>query len=96
MSDSSAESARVVSVAAGIEKTDRAAPVRDGRHQALAVLIGNWINEGATIATPDVPSVPIRTSDVYEWVPGGFFVVHTAFGLNLALEPMTQELGQNP
>ena len=48
--------------------------------QALAVLIGNWINEGATIATADVPSVPIRTSDVYEWVPGGFFVVHTAFG----------------
>src|ERR1700685_2513708 len=80
MSDSSAESARVVTVAAGMEKTDRATPVRDGRHQALAVLIGNWINEGATVATADIPSVPIRTSDVYEWVPGGFFVVHTAFG----------------
>ena len=80
MSDSSAESARVVTVAAGMEKTDRATPVRDGRHQALAVLIGNWINEGATVATADIPSVSIRTSDVYEWVPGGFFVVHTAFG----------------
>ena len=80
MSDSSAESPRVVTVAAGMEKTDRATPVRDGRHQALAVLIGNWINEGATVATADIPSVPIRTSDVYEWVPGGFFVVHTAFG----------------
>jgi hypothetical protein len=80
MSDSSAESARVVNVAAGIEKTERATPVRDGRHQALAVLIGNWINEGATVATAGIPSVPIRTSDVYEWVPGGFFVVHTAFG----------------
>ena len=80
MSHSSPESARVVAVAAGMEKTDRAAPVRGGRHQALAVLIGNWINEGATVASADVPSVPIRTSDVYEWVPGGFFVVHTAFG----------------
>ena len=80
MSDSSAESARVVTVAAGMEKTDRATPVRDGRHQALAVLIGNWINEGATVATADIPSAAIRTSDVYEWVPGGFFVVHTAFG----------------
>ena len=80
MSHSSAESARVVSVAAGIEKTDRATPVRDGRHQALAVLIGNWINEGATVATEDIPTAAIRTSDVYEWVPGGFFVVHTAFG----------------
>jgi hypothetical protein len=34
------ESARVVNVAAGVETTDRAAPVRDGRHEALAVLIG--------------------------------------------------------
>jgi hypothetical protein len=80
MSDSSATSARVVTVAAGLEQTDRPAPVRDSRHQALEVLIGNWINEGATVATADVPSVPIRTSDVYEWVAGGFFVVHTAFG----------------
>src|ERR1700721_3627943 len=80
MSHSSTESARVVSVAAGMERTDRATPARDGRHQALAVLIGNWINEGATVAAGDIPSVPIRTSDVYEWVPGGFFVVHTASG----------------
>lgn len=80
MSDRSAQSARVVNVAAGMQPTDQAVPVRDHRHQALEVLIGNWINEGATIATGDVPSAPIRTSDVYEWVPGGFFVVHTAFG----------------
>ena len=80
MSHSSTESARVVSVAAGMQKTDRATPVRDSRHQALAVLIGNWINEGATVATADIASTAIRTSDVYEWVPGGFFVVHTAFG----------------
>jgi hypothetical protein len=58
----------------------RATPVRDGRHQALSVLIGNWINEGATIAAGDIPSVPILTSDVYEWAPGGFFIVHSAFG----------------
>jgi hypothetical protein len=63
-----------------MQKTDRAAPVRDGRHQALSVLIGNWINEGATVAAGEVPSVPILTSDVYEWAPGGFFVVHSAFG----------------
>ena len=80
MSDSSSTTARVVSVASGMQETDRPTPVRDGRHEALAVLIGNWINEGATVATADTPSVPILTSDVYEWVPGGFFVVHTAFG----------------
>jgi hypothetical protein len=80
MSDSSAKSARVVNVATGVQTTDRATPVRDGRHQALAVLIGTWINEGAPNAAADVPTAAIRTSDVYEWAPGGFFVVHTAFG----------------
>jgi hypothetical protein len=54
MSRPAAGSARVVSVAAGVENTERAAPVRDGRHQALAVLIGNWINEGHTIATGEM------------------------------------------
>jgi Protein of unknown function (DUF1579) len=73
-------SAGVVTVAAGVEHTDQAAPVRDHRHQALAVLIGKWINEGHTIASGDIPSVPILTSDVYEWAPGGFFVVHSAYG----------------
>jgi len=75
-----ARSARVVSVAAGVQATDRPAPVRDRRHQALEVLIGNWINTGHTTGTGEVPPVAILTSDVYEWAPGGFFVVHTAFG----------------
>ncbi|WP_433288232.1 hypothetical protein ACQPZQ_35485 [Pseudonocardia sp. CA-142604] len=80
MSRPATESARVVQVAAGVEYTDRTAPVRDGRHQALEVLIGKWINEGRTIGTAQTPSVPILTSDVYEWAPGGFVVVHSAFG----------------
>ncbi len=75
-----AKSARVVKVAAGVEDTDQAAPVRDDRHQALAVLVGKWINEGRTIGAGEIPSVPILTSDVYEWAPGGFFILHSAFG----------------
>jgi hypothetical protein len=74
------ESARVVNVAAGMENTDRTAPVRDARHQALGLLIGKWINEGQTVETAEIPSIPILTSDVYEWAPGGFFIVHSAFG----------------
>jgi len=80
MSHAATGSARVVSVAAGVESTDRAVPVRDGRHQALAVLIGKWINEGHTTGTAEIPTAAILTSDVYEWAPGGFFVVHSAFG----------------
>ena len=49
-------------------------------HQLLEVFIGKWINEGHTIGTDDAPAVSILTSDVYEWMPGGFFVLHTAYG----------------
>jgi hypothetical protein len=49
-------------------------------HQLLEVFIGKWINEGYIVASTDAPSVKILTSDVYEWMPGGFFVLHTAYG----------------
>ncbi len=46
----------------------------------LDIFIGKWINEGYTVATPEAPSVKITTSDVYEWMPGKFFVLHMAYG----------------
>lgn len=49
-------------------------------HKALSVFIGKWINEGVTIASPGTPVTKILTSDVYEWVPGEFFIVHSAYG----------------
>jgi uncharacterized protein DUF1579 len=48
--------------------------------QRLQAFIGKWINEGQTVASADVPAAKILVSDVYEWVPGGFFVLHTAYG----------------
>jgi hypothetical protein len=56
----------------------------DGRpgpeHKKLERLIGRWINEGQTIATTGSPALQIVTSDIYEWAPGGFFVIHYAYG----------------
>lgn len=49
-------------------------------HKRLEVFIGKWINQGETVASADAPAVTIVTSDVYEWMPGGFFVLHTAYG----------------
>ncbi len=49
-------------------------------HKRLEVFIGKWINEGQTIASADAPSVKILTSDIYEWMPGRFFVLHIAYG----------------
>jgi Protein of unknown function (DUF1579) len=49
-------------------------------HRLLDIFIGRWINKGEMLATPDEPPAKIVTSDVYEWMPGGFFVLHTAYG----------------
>lgn len=49
-------------------------------HQRLAVFIGKWMNKGQVVSTANAPSIEILTSDVYEWMPGGYFVFHTAYG----------------
>jgi Protein of unknown function (DUF1579) len=49
-------------------------------HDLLNSLIGRWITVGATIPTDGAPALQIHASDIYEWVAGRFFVVHTAYG----------------
>jgi hypothetical protein len=49
-------------------------------HEPLEIFIGKWMTAGETVATEDVPAVKILASDVYEWMPGGFFILHTAHG----------------
>jgi uncharacterized protein (DUF302 family) len=46
----------------------------------LDVLIGRWLTEGETVAAPGAAPVPIVASDVYQWAPGGHFVMHPAYG----------------
>jgi hypothetical protein len=74
------ESRRVVSVAAGLERTSEAAPIPGEAQRKLDVFIGRWPNEGETSPEPGTSPVEIVTGDVYEWAPGGFFVIHTAYG----------------
>jgi Protein of unknown function (DUF1579) len=51
-----------------------------GHHRQLDRFIGKWITQGETAADENAPALPIVASDVYEWMPGGFFVLHTAHG----------------
>jgi Protein of unknown function (DUF1579) len=60
-----------------------AAPSRHERlpeHDIMGSLIGKWMTVGATIPIDDDPVLTIHASDIYEWVAGRFFVVHTAYG----------------
>jgi hypothetical protein len=71
---------RVVAVTRGAEHTDTQGPSRGPQHDALDGWVGRWINEGHMINDDGSPGVTITTSDVYEWAPGGFFIVHSAYG----------------
>lgn len=53
---------------------------RDEAYDKLNVFIGKWINTGQTMPVSDESPMDIATSDVYEWLPGKFFVLHTAYG----------------
>lgn len=56
-------------------------PVPGAEHKLLDIVIGKWITIGETVANADAPVVPITASDVYEWTPGGFFILHSAFSI---------------
>ena len=62
------------SVASGI------AHPAEPRGQTAEVFIGRWINEGYVVQENGTPESKILVSDVYEWAPGRFFVIHPAYG----------------
>jgi hypothetical protein len=49
-------------------------------HDLMESLIGKWMTVGQTISSDGEPALDIHASDIYEWVAGRFFVVHTAYG----------------
>jgi len=49
------------------------APTPNPQTQRLDALVGRWRSEGHIVG--DAP-VPITGTDIYEWLPGGFFLVH--------------------
>ncbi len=71
---------RVVAVNRGTEHADAQGSGRGPQHEALDAWVGRWINEGHTINDDGTPGPTITTSDVYEWAPGGFFILHSAYG----------------
>ena len=46
-------------------------------HLALSVFAGKWITQGTIRATKDAAASEMRAIDQYEWLPGGFFMLHT-------------------
>ena len=67
--------------AAGLVAGRVANPVRRPLElERLDAFIGRWLTEGDTVDGREGPPEHIVASDVYEWVPGGRFVMHPAYG----------------
>ncbi len=64
------------------ETNDLTVPHRADAHRRLDVFVGAWHTEGTSFADGQMPEDPrasgvLWTSDeTYEWLPGGFFLLH--------------------
>lgn len=45
-------------------------------HRRLDVFVGTWNTKGRTRASGSEPAIEIVGTDSYEWLPGGFFLIH--------------------
>ncbi|MFF5264509.1 DUF1579 family protein [Actinomadura viridis] len=53
-------------------------PVPDPRNKLLDALLGRWRTQGRTLGAEADPAILIEGFDDYEWMAGGFFLVHRA------------------
>jgi hypothetical protein len=54
-----------------------AAQPRPGpEHQALTPFVGRWRTAGQVLASESAPALEIAGVDEYEWLHGGFFLLH--------------------
>jgi hypothetical protein len=56
------------------------APKQPGKpgpeHRRLDVFVGKWKMEGRQYESPFGPAAKLTAVETYEWLPGGFFLVH--------------------
>ena len=54
-----------------------AQPPRPGpEHARLTPFVGRWTTSGQVLASDSIPALEIAGIDEYEWMPGGFFLLH--------------------
>jgi hypothetical protein len=46
-------------------------------HKRLQALVGSWQTTGQTTPSPSAAGAKIDATDTYEWLPGGFGLLHT-------------------
>ena len=62
-------------------------PAKPGPDQKrLEVFLGKWTNQGEANASPYGPAGRITARETFEWLPGGFFMIHRADGRQGTIE----------
>lgn len=51
-------------------------PKPDSALKRLDAFAGTWKTEGEIKAIDGYPAVPVEGTDIYEWLPGGNFLIH--------------------
>ncbi|MGJ6969898.1 DUF1579 family protein [Streptosporangium sp. G11] len=58
------------------ENTEFQMPTPAPELERLNFLLGEWILAGSTVESPMGPATPITGWESYEWMEGGFFLIH--------------------
>ena len=58
----------------------------------LGQFVGKWVTTGYTVGDSISKSAKIESIDIYEWAPGGCFVIHRAFGRIGSLPAVSMEI----
>jgi hypothetical protein len=65
-------------------KTETSEPEADPcsgpQHRRLDVFVGRWNKEGRALDSPFGRAANVSAVETYEWLPGGFFLVHRLDG----------------
>jgi hypothetical protein len=57
-------------------------PKPDPALSRLNVFVGKWVTEGLIMESPAGPTATLKAVDTYEWLPGGFFLIHHVDGFD--------------
>jgi hypothetical protein len=76
----SRRSARAAAAVTGVASGHVGITTRPPELERLDVFVGRWITEGETVASAQAAAEQIVASDVYQWAPGGHFLMHPAYG----------------
>ncbi|MED1780850.1 DUF1579 family protein [Brevibacillus fortis] len=58
----------------------------------LNIFVGKWVTDGLIMESPAGQAAKLKATDTYEWLPGGYFLIHHVDGMMGDKEVKTIEI----